>query len=908
MRSRHSSLSSSDIVESVARTRVRSALTPGVWLRAMTLLRTAIVLFAAGLLWAGGALYLLAPTVAVYGLAHLADLDPDGLSVDQFQWNDSGFTLSGLSVSDTKGVRLLHLESLNVAPDWHRLVGDERAFAAFRLTGLTVFSGEAGQSPLVLERIDLENVLLDLRVPAVRVEAMRIAQGEVTIALDDAGAPSVWRSTLAALPWQESGAAVPWRWSIDLARVEVSEVRARFDDPGRPERLRVEAALTRASFQLSGTLWDSPSIALETGTLTGSEIRIEQIAALRGDDAVPVLLFEDLGLDAVDVDWPRGRLAVVGFDGRLTDRSQGIPLTVEVGSGSLSVMPVGTDEDYRADLAFVLPLVSGGRVEGGGTLGSDSLDVNLDVRELSLKPLAPWVRQRFDVSLEDARLGLDVAVGLTRGPELAATVSGDASVQGLELKDDAGAPLIAWERLDSRGLEYDSANRRFRVREVDIRAPFLRVVVNPDRTTNLSRYMSAQQPSALRTRLDRVRISRGIIDFTDLGLVLPLTVRIEALGGNLRGIDADPTTRATLSITGEVGADGLAAIEGQFAALADSEASGFSEFELTFRQVDLLPLSPYFATFAGRRVDGGTLDLNLDYRVRAGQLEGSSHAVLQHLRLGERIESQSAFDLPLDLAVALLTDAEGRIDVEMPLTGRVDQPGFGYGRMIRRALGRMLKDTVTAPFRALARLLGERFAAAPAIRFSSGSAQLLRSERTQVDALVATLAQRPELALRIRTGVNAERDALALRRLAVRRAHATHLGVTLAPDEDPGPIAFEDAASQAALAAMLDARRGPGAAAALLESANADKADDSVALPIAERYRRVYRMLVDSTTLADAELNALAAARGQAIASEFVSRGVPLEQVLVIPANDLTPAKPSGVQVPLEAAPVERSR
>ena len=874
----------------------------------MIVLRTALLLIAAALFWTAGSLYLSAPTLVVYGLAHLADLDPDGLSVSKVEWTAAGFTLSGLAVTSTQGARLLHLDALVIKPDWRRLSGKERAFGSFRLIGLTMLGEHPGQPLLTLKQLDLENIVLDLDVPAVRVKTVRITQGDITVSLNDAGAPAVWRSQLSAFPWKAGGSEDPWRWSIDAPHVEVRDLLLRLDDASQSPRFRVEAELSRADLRLTGALWDSPSIALETGTLTASEVLFERIAATRGDEQDPFMLLEALGLSALDVDWPRGQLAAVGFQARITDRSQGIPLAIEVGPGSLTLLPEDMDGAYRANVAFALPVLSGGQIEGGGTLDARMLELDLDVRELSLKPIAPWVRQRFGVALADARLGLDVAVALLRGSAPSLAVSGDATVQNLDLQDEAGAALLTFERLDGRGLEYDSADQRVRVREIDIRAPSLRVVVNPDRTTNLSRYVAGRGPSDLRTRLDRVRISRGTIDFTDQGLVLPLSVRIEALAGSVRGIDADPATRATFSITGEVGAAGLAVIEGQFAALSDSESRAFSEFELTFRQVDLLPLSPYFATFAGRRVDGGTLDLNLDYRVRSGRLEGSSRAVLQHLRLGERVESQSAFDLPLDLAVAVLTDAEGRIDVEMPLAGRVDQPGFGYGGMIRRALGRMLRDAVTAPFRAFARLLGERFSEAPAIRFSSGSAQLLRSERAHVDALVATLAQRPGLALRILTGVNMERDALALRRLAVRRAHATYLGVSLTPDEDPGPIAFEDAASQAALGAMLDARRGPGAAAALLGSFAARSGGEGDALPMADRYRRLYRVLVDTTSLADTELTALAAARGQAIASEFIGRGVPLEQVLVIPANDLTPALPAGVQVPLEAAPVERSR
>ncbi|MGA1372162.1 MAG: DUF748 domain-containing protein [Pseudomonadales bacterium] len=866
-------------------------------------------------LWLGGAGYLLAPTLASHGIAYVLDLDPDFVSVGAMEWTADEIVLQRVLVVDDRDQPLVSVDAFAITPDWGRLLGKQRFFPALRLSGIEARSERWSSARLSLARIDLKEVLIDIGEPSVRIGELALAVGNFALVLDQEGTPSDWNGLVESLPWRDAGPIEPWRWSVVLPRVNLSRLRVQFTDTRPDDPLTVTAMLVEAGLGFSGLLWDAPGVHLETGALSVAPARIEDIVATEGGRSEPLLEIPAIVLNEGSMDWPQGQLVLDDFDLRWVHESLSVPL--EIVSGSLAITGLvmagsGSDGPNAGDFAFSLPVASGGRIDGGGTHDWPKIALDLDVRELALSPLAPWLEQQHAVAFKGATLGLDVAMTLLLDSMLRLELAGDGSIQGLDVRGTEGEPLIAWDRLDARGLAYDSARRSLRVRELALREPAVHVVVNPDRTTNLSRYLPASENSeaAPKIRLDRVRIIGGVIDLTDLGLVLPLTVRIDALAGSLRGIDADPATRATLSVTGEVGAGGLAAIEGQFAALADKrsgdEAQGFSEFELTFRNVDLLPLSPYFATFAGRRVDGGTLDLNLEYRVRQAKLEGTSHAVLQHLQLGERIESPSAFDLPLDLAVALLTDSEGRIDIEIPLTGRVDQPGFRYGGMVRRALGRMLKDTVTAPFRALAKLLGKRFAAAPSIRFSSGSAALLRSERAHVDALAQTLAERPGLALRIRTGVNAKRDALALRRLAVRRAHASRMGVNLEPDEDPGPIAFEDAASQAVLAAMLDSRRGPGSAAAWLESAGTGDGTD--VLPAAERYRRLYRLLVDTTTLADAELAALAAARGQAIATELIGRGVPLEQMLIIPSTDLTPAQPSGVQVRLEAAPVKRSR
>jgi hypothetical protein len=113
-------------------------------------------------------------------------------------------------------------------------------------------------------------------------------------------------------------------------------------------------------------------------------------------------------------------------------------------------------------------------------------------------------------------------------------------------------------------------------------------------------------------------------------------------------------------------------------------------------------LTPYSATFAGRRIDSGKLTLNLEYKITNRQLAGNNRIVMDQLTLGERVESPTAHDLPLDLAIAILEDSNGRIDLGLPISGSLDDPKFSYGAIIWKAITNVLTKIVTAPFRAMA--------------------------------------------------------------------------------------------------------------------------------------------------------------------------------------------------------------
>jgi hypothetical protein len=271
------------------------------------------------------------------------------------------------------------------------------------------------------------------------------------------------------------------------------------------------------------------------------------------------------------------------------------------------------------------------------------------------------------------------------------------------------------------------------------------------------------------------------------------------------------------------------------------------------------------------------MNLDLEYKIDHSALLGENKVVLQKVKLGEQVESPGAMKLPLDLALAILSDADGRIDIALPVRGNVDKPEFSYGQVIWEALVTVIKRVATAPFRALGALFGGGGEKLEAIEFEPGRDVVLPPEREKLKHVGDVLAKRPQLKLTVHGGYDAKLDGEALRALHVRQDLAQRLAVKLKPGEDPGPVAFDDVKTQRALETLLTERGGGKAVDDVVaqyqasSGKTADRANRMLALVGrggGDRglYEAIYRRLVETTPLAESELTALAQRRGEAAA------------------------------------------
>jgi hypothetical protein len=249
--------------------------------------------------------------------------------------------------------------------------------------------------------------------------------------------------------------------------------------------------------------------------------------------------------------------------------------------------------------------------------------------------------------------------------------------------------------------------------------------------------------------VEQVRIEDGKLDFTDLSLTPQFGTQMHTLSGVINSLSTNPDTPAQLELDGKVDEFGSARIRGTLQPFKPTE---FTDTKLSFRNLEMTNLTPYSGKFAGRKIDSGKLSVDLEYKVRQRQLAGENKFVIEKLKLGERVEGPNVKNLPLDLAIALLEDSNGVIDLDLPISGSLDDPKFSYGRIIWKAIVNVLTKLVTAPFRALGKLMGVSADKMEAVTFDPGSSILLPPEQEKLKLLSEAMAKRPALTLSIEPG------------------------------------------------------------------------------------------------------------------------------------------------------------
>ncbi len=668
----------------------------------------------------------------------------------------------------------------------------------------------SGQAPwkLRIESLVLDDVTLDLR-DASRRAPLRVAVGSTHIDVGlQAELGGVATSVLATSPrfdlerivWTEQDAQAP------LAAVD------RFEIAGAELDLAA-GALHVPRIALSGTRFDVRRAA------DGS---IRQIAVLEPgsnrDAGEPVVQPTETAPWRVVLD----EFSLRGIDVTLADESTQPALEYALADGALVIRNLHSDGSVPFALEARLPIVQGGTIEIGGTavIGGESADIRLQLEDLSLLPLAPLVARDTNLELTSGTVSGDAQIIWRADGTPSLKSSASAGIERLLLNEAAsGERFLEWHSLRAKGIDFSLDPDWLTIAEVRLSGAGAKVLVYKDRSLNLAKVMdrtgapesppaAAVEAEIFPLKIDRVRIDKSTVDFADLSLVLPFRAHIEQFRGVLNGISSVAQSRTTLALRGRVGEFGEARVEGS---LEPFDPARFTDIEVGFHNVAMPPLSPYSATFAGRAIKGGDLDLELQYKVAEQQLLGENRIVLQDLALGEHIESPDALDLPLDLAIALLSDSEGRIDVAVPVRGNVDAPEFSYGQVVLKALGKLLGDLVTAPFRALGAMFGGGGENPDTLHFQPGQAALAPPEEQLLGNIAQALASRPQLGLEIRTGFDPQLDGAAINDEIVRRALAELMDVTLEPGEDPGPVAFDDPKVQRALENFLEERDGKDA-------------------------------------------------------------------------------------------------
>ncbi|MFA1027388.1 MULTISPECIES: DUF748 domain-containing protein [Pseudomonas syringae group] len=452
----------------------------------------------------------------------------------------------------------------------------------------------------------------------------------------------------------------------------------------------------------------------------------------------------------------------------LADRVPQEPVALDVGPLNLDIQ----NFDSLNKAPFTLKLDTGlgkqGNLTAAGNVNLNPVSAQLNVtsRDIDLRIAQAYISPFIRLELRSGMLGSDLAVNLKSTEPLAFSVTGKAQVNQLHTLDTLKQrDFLKWQQLVLDGLDYQHGTG-LSIAKVDMDQPYARFMINEDRTTNVDDLLipqaddkTASQPKPARTQpkakaenplaihVGEVNIKDGSANFADMTLTPNFATAVQQLNGRIGTIDNRKPTPAPVDIEGKVDRYAPVTIKGS---LNPFDPMASLDITTSFKRVELTNLTPYSGKFAGFRIRKGRLNLDLHYLITKGQLKAQNKVLVEQLQLGERVDSPDALDLPIRLAVALLKDTQGRISLELPIEGDLNNPQFSVMPIVWQTLRNLVLRAAQAPFKMLGGLVaGGSSEDLGSVSFAPGSSDLSAEAQSALDKLSVALKERPDLKLEI---------------------------------------------------------------------------------------------------------------------------------------------------------------
>lgn len=518
---------------------------------------------------------------------------------------------------------------------------------------------------------------------------------------------------------------------------------------------------------------------------------------------------------------------------------------------------------------------------------------NISVGRLPITDFEDYFPDNLNLSVIDgyldSSLGLDISL---REGKPYGTFRGSAGVRSFHSVDaDAEEDLLKWESLQLDQFQGKLEPFSLSIRQIALNGVYSRIIVRKNGTLNLQNLVEhpapatttgqkgvpppatvARQAPATKRQISigAVTIQEGTVAFSDHHLPQQFTSTFYNLGGRISGMSSDDSRFADVDLRGNLESHSPLQITGTINPLRDDL---FVDLKIAFKDIELSPVTPYSGTYLGYSVERGKLFLDLKYHIEQKELRSENRIFIDQFTFGNRVESQKATRLPVRLGLALLKDRKGEIHLDVPVTGRTDDPQFSIWRLVFQVLQNLLVKAATSPFSLLSSLFGEGTDLS-SIQFSQGSSALPAGEAQKLSALAKALSDRPALKMEVKGYVDREKDTEGYRRELFNRKLLNEKTLSLAKQ-----------------------RRGEGA----------DPAHDATLQP--EEYSRyleaVYRrekfpkprnafglvkelpdgemkkLIIANTVVSEQDLHSLAQERSAAVMAHLVKGGVAAERIFL---------------------------
>jgi len=426
------------------------------------------------------------------------------------------------------------------------------------------------------------------------------------------------------------------------------------------------------------------------------------------------------------------------------------------------------------DLAMKINETAAFQTSGKVVMLPFSATMNADLKDLRLAWFQPFLKDFVTVAVPDGAVSTGGDITASLDPEKGITVAlknGGVRIADLKVLESGSKKLLTWKNLNVSGIEAGYEPTFAKINAVTLDGLYSRVYLDKKGQPNVLSILKkqpneSQSPETPSTggsaelppvSIGKVSVRSGKIAFTDNSANPVFSTHIDKVGLEAKKLSTDKNSRASFSFSGRMAGHAPLKIEGDVNPLSEDL---YLDLALIFDNMDLTAFSPYSGRWAGYTIHKGKLSLDLDYKLEKNALEAGNKIMIDQFEFGDEVESDDAVNLPVKLGVSLLKDRNGRIGLNVPLGGSLDDPEFSVGAIILDVIGNLLVKAATAPFALIASMFDSE-EDLQHIEFEPGSAVLTDTAGGKLDTLSTALYERPQLKLEV-AGYCAEDDDTAV--------------------------------------------------------------------------------------------------------------------------------------------------
>ncbi|MHB8137387.1 MAG: DUF748 domain-containing protein [Smithellaceae bacterium] len=584
------------------------------------------------------------------------------------------------------------------------------------------------------------------------------------------------------------------------------------------------------------------------------------------------------------------------------------PVKIKINPLRLNVSKISMSKGAIANLDLALVMDQKTNITAKGPVGLQpvSADLALNVKDLAIRPFQPYFTESIQLDITRGSISTDGKFSMTMDAknkpgikyqgEL--SVAQFASIDQIHTRD-----FLKFKQLDFNSLEVGYNPLFVKIKEISIRDFFSKIVINKGGTTNIQDVMSPpakekgppktqpeQQPSKPvqqakaserppDIKIGKVSFLGGTVDFADYNIRPNYAVTMLNLKGSVTGLSSQEISRARVNLKGNIGRGSPLSIAGTINPL---KKDLFADIKISFKDLEMSQMTPYTIKFLGYPITKGKLNFDVSYLVDKRKLTAENKVFFDQLTFGDKVDSPDAIKAPVTLAVSLLTDRNGQINLDIPLSGSLDDPKFSVWPIVWQILVNLITKAVTAPFSLLSSVTGGGDEMSY-VEFDYGSAELTDEGQKKISALAKVLYDRPSLKLDIEGYVDPAKDKEGLKKAELDRLIKTQkLKEMIDKGQTPVPLTdvsipqseYEKYLTLAYKAAKFSK---PRTALVILKK-----------LPPPEMEKLFY----DNISVTDGDLTQLADRRAQVVRDQLLQDGkIETARIFLVKAPSLAPEK-----------------